>query len=132
MLQSSDGQTAHALKLSEIESIIEAWQRQIPDLLCPLKIEDGKIYRHERVYRDEMPAGFPGREKLPMFWIEWREDTEGPTERWENLAYDVNVVPSEMQRIPGVVFLGMIEGKHHCRPATEAEINQRSEKPVHP
>jgi hypothetical protein len=105
MLQHSDVERCYEMYLSRVARFIAAWQRQIPDTLCPLKIEDGRLYRHQM-------AGLGGREDPGG----WREAIEN-RRCWEDLAYDLGVHSSEMQPISAIMFLGLIDGKHRCQPS---------------
>ena len=52
----------------EFGRVIEAWQRRLPDLTCPLKYEEGKLFRRLRPYRrDELPTW---EEDLRIQWQE--------------------------------------------------------------
>ena len=85
--------------------IIEAWHRQIPELMCPYKFESDRLFRHLRM------GG-------------WHEAIDkGPQENW--FAVEQHVMgnawrpPSSrnIPTIPAIVFLGVIDGEHKCRPA---------------
>jgi hypothetical protein len=91
--------------------VIEAWQRQLPQLTCPLKFEDGRLFRRlapER--RGEEPN--------------WEEDVRiQPDLRWlQILEVLVNTDIEAMLTIPALVFLGVVGVKHRCRPATNEEL----------
>ena len=68
MLQRSDIERCHEWYLSRVARFIAAWQRQIPEALCPLKIEDGCLYEREM-------AGLGGRE-APGGWREAIENRQ--------------------------------------------------------
>jgi hypothetical protein len=126
VLRRTDWENYHAQELLEIAHFIDAWHRQIPDLLCPLKIEGGRrVYQHEKVYRSELPRDYPGRESLPTMFTEWREAKEYTAEQWwEWLCYALNLERFQMENIHVVMFLSVIDGEHRCRPATGAEVGQ--------
>ena len=84
VLRRSDWENYHARELLEIARFVDAWHRQIPELLCPLDIQGGRrVYRHEKVFRANLPLGHPGRQSPLLSWEEWVEDDEEHTaERW--------------------------------------------------
>ncbi|MBZ5723253.1 MAG: hypothetical protein LAO03_23190 [Acidobacteriia bacterium] len=101
---------------------IEAWQRRVPELPCPLKFEDGRVFERRE------PRFNNGQE--------WEEVLDYRPEwnwRWvEEEAKGMKGELSELDSIPtiaGVVFLGLIDGKHKCRPATEDELRQARPEP---
>jgi hypothetical protein len=96
---------------------IAAWHRQLSHLACPLKFEDGVLFRRLRPER-QMLDGRCG----------WEQDSsiEPEEKRW--------AIECEMNRRLGastldgeeglaLTFLGLssADGKHECRPATEEE-----------
>jgi hypothetical protein len=95
---------------------IAAWHRQIPELLCPLKIEsDHMFYHQDPKYND-------GQE-----WNGPDEHTLGDWRCVEREANDGNNLPAkDAPTIPAVVFLGLIDGEHKCRPATASEIQRQN------
>ncbi len=115
--------------LSKIRGFIGAWQRQIPDMLCPLRIDDGRLYRH---LRKSTCSPCNGLAALDGGWHEAID--EGPQSRWRDVERETagEVGPpvnlAEIPRVAAVVFLGVVNGKHRCRPATEDEL-QRAANP---
>lgn len=103
MLRQSDMERHRERYLSRIKRFVEAWQRQITEAVCPLKIENGDLCCCE----------LQGWWRKGMPW--------GLDDRWEDLAHELAVCRSDMQRIPAVVFLGVIDGQHRCRPATDVD-----------
>ena len=102
-LRRSDVERDRERYRSRVGVFIEAWQRQIPEAICPLKIEDGDLYCRELL-------------------IGWRKGMPwGQEDWWEDLAYELGVSRSEMQRIVAVVFLGVIDGQHRCRPVADVD-----------
>jgi hypothetical protein len=77
------------------ELFITAWHRQIPELLCPLKVENDHLFYHQD------PRYNDGQE--------WN----GPDKH-------------TLSHCPAVVFLGLIDGEHKCRPATASEIQRQN------
>jgi hypothetical protein len=101
---------------------IEAWRRRIPELPCPLKFEDGKVFERRE------PRFNNGQE--------WEEATDYlPEWNWRWVEAEAKGMkgelpePRNMPTIAGVVFLGLVDGKHQCRPATEDEIRQARPEP---
>jgi hypothetical protein len=98
--------------------IIEAWERQIPDLICPYKFEGDRLFRHLRKGACSAcngPAAIEGG---------WHEAiAEGPEWNWREVEKHVKGYtwpPPKLDDIPAIlaiVFLGLIDGKHACRPA---------------
>ena len=91
--------------------IVEAWGRQLPRLTCPLKFEDGRLFRRmvpER--RGEEP--------------DWEEEIGiQPEVRWVKIpAVAAHTDLDTLQTIPAIVFLGVVGAKHQCRPATGDEL----------
>jgi hypothetical protein len=83
------------------------------------------LYPHSGKARVVGPRDYPGRESLPSIFTEWREDEEYTAEWWwEWLCYALNVERFQMENIHGVMFLGVIDGEHRCRPAIGAEVGQ--------
>ena len=104
----------------EFSRVTEAWQRQLPQLTCPLKFEDGRLFRRLRPNRlGEMPA--------------WEEDLKvQPEERWLSIPEVLSNMDFEaMTMTSAVVFLGVVGVKHQCRPVTEEEFRQaKAESPI--
>jgi len=96
---------------SHFGKLITAWQRQLPDLTCPLKFENGGLFRRLRPERRDEPA-------------KWEEDvTVQPEIRWLKISEVIsNTDIDSMLTIPAVVFQGVIGDKHRCRPASEEEL----------
>jgi len=104
-----------------IKWFIEAWERQLSETPCPLKQQDGRLFhRLNTVYSKG---------------IEWEEQVARPTESdWQQIEKEaLNKSYGEMggepwppantmPTIPAVTFMGVVDGKHRCRPATETEI----------
>ncbi len=96
---------------SHFGKLTAAWQRQLPHLTCPLKFENGGLFRRLRPERRDEPA-------------KWEEDvTVQPEIRWLKIPEVIsNTDIDAMLTIPAVVFLGVIGDKHRCRPASEEEL----------
>jgi hypothetical protein len=107
-------------------SFIEAWQRQLPQIPCPLKIEDDG----ERLFRHLNPRCNNG--------IEWEEATDVyPEVKWRHIEWDAfhDILPDRgisgiTPHTSAVTFLGVVDGKHRCRPATEEEIQAHKDAPI--
>ena len=85
---------------------IAAWQRQLPDLPCPLKFENGRLFKRQRNggWFEEVSVNWT------THWWDVECDARGTQEYPD---------PDQLTRMPsilGVVFLGVIDGKHACRP----------------
>jgi hypothetical protein len=91
-----------------IKEFAEVWKRQLPDLFYPLRFDNGKLY-----YRD--------------FHEQWHEkESIQPQHKWRHIESDalrtepasITEEPSleAMPTFPAVVFLGVIDGKHRCKP----------------
>lgn len=93
--------------------LIDAWQRQLPDLTCPLKFEDGRLFRrHTPEKRGEESK--------------WKEDiTIQPDVRWLEIPEVFSHTDFEaMLTIPAVTFQGVGGVKHQCIPATDEELER--------
>jgi len=91
--------------------MIEAWQRQFPQLTCPLKFEDGRLFRRLAPERR-------GAES------KWEEDIGIQTDvRWLKIP-EVNASTDfeTMVTISALVFLGVEDVKHQCRAATDEDL----------
>lgn len=110
-----------------IKWFIEAWERQLPEMPCPLKQQDGRLFHRLNTAYSK--------------GIEWEEQVARPTESdWRqiekealNKTYgELNGEPwppiSTMPTIPAVIFMGVVNGKHRCRPATDEEIQLEGKK----
>ena len=93
--------------------MFEAWQRQLPELTCPLRFEGERLSRRlipER--RGEEPK--------------WKEYAEFHwAQRWfaiPEVFANSDIRGSET--VLAVVFLGVIGGRHQCRPATDEELQK--------
>jgi len=95
----------------EFGRVIEAWQRQLPFLTCPLKFEDGRLF------------GRLSPEKLGAEPT-WEEDVRIQSgERWLKIPEVLaNSDFEKMLILSAVVFLGVVGAKHQCRPATEENL----------
>jgi hypothetical protein len=104
---------------------IEAWHRQIPDLMCPYKFEGDRLFRHLRKGACRPCNGVAAIEGG------WHEAIdEGPEWNWrqveQDLAKDSWPPPKleDIATIPAIVFLGVVDGVHTCRPALSQELAQ--------
>jgi hypothetical protein len=96
--------------------LMQAWRRQLPQLICPLKFEEGRLFRR-------LAPNWPG--ETPT----WEEDIRiQPEERWLSIPEVLlNTNFETMLTVSAVVFLGVSDVKHRCRAATEEDL-QRSEE----
>jgi len=100
----------HAIHFGKL---IEAWHRQLPQLTCPLKFEDGRLFRRLRPERrgEEAKWGeYPG--------IHWVERWFAIPEVLENSTIEAS------GPVLAVTFLGVAGGGHECRPATAEELRR--------
>jgi hypothetical protein len=101
------------MQASELLPQIEAWHRQLPDLPCPIKVLDGQVFKRARDgswFEDNSPTWFD-------YWDRVEDEANAAREDASlQLASDSDVL--------GVTFLGLVNGKHRCRPATEEELRQ--------
>jgi hypothetical protein len=99
--------------------IIEAWQRQLPQLICPLR------YEKERLFRRLTPERHGVESK-------WQEDTTiDPLKRWfeipgiaANSELKANLI------LPAIVFKGVVGDKHQCKGPTEEDLQRPETEPV--
>ncbi len=99
---------------------IEAWQRRIPELTCPLKLEGGRVFLRLNPKYNNGQEWEEATDELPEWRWRWvEEEAKG--------AKGELPEPGSMPTIAGVVFLGLIDGKHQCRPVTKDEIRARPE-----
>jgi hypothetical protein len=87
----------------------KAWGRRLPGLVCPLKLQDGEL-----CFRT---LGDGGGEV-------WQEKTDvGQQARWKTVEWDATGNESgtleDSPPVAAVGFLGVVNGKHHCRPDSE-------------
>ena len=104
----------------ELGRMIEAWQRQFPQLTCPLNFEDGRLFRRLTLER---------RGAEPK----WEEDIRiQPEVRWLKIPeVSANTDFETMSTISALVFLGVAEVEHQCRPATEEDlVRTEAESPI--
>lgn len=97
----------------QLGRIIEAWQRQLTQFTCPLKYEDGRLFRLLAPKKhDEDPR--------------WEEYVRiQPLERWLSLdEVELNSDFEADQIVVALVFQGVVGSKHQCRPATVADLQQ--------
>lgn len=106
----------------EVLPQIAAWERQIQNLSCPLKFENGRLFKRNRrgEWFEEISV------KWQYHWIQIQSNAGVAVERTSELLMhpygDVDDIMTVA--IKGVVFLGVINGKHACRPATREELRR--------
>lgn len=100
----------------ELGRMIEAWQRQLPNLTCPLEFEDGRLFRRLAPER---------RGAQPK----WEDDIRiQPEVRWLKIPeVGANTEFETMLTTSALVFLEVADVKHQCRPAIEEDL-LRAEK----
>ena len=100
--------------------LIEAWQHQLPQLTCPLRFDGGRLFRRHRP--ESRGAEAKWRECAGIQWVErWLAIPEV----FPNSAIEVS------EPILAVVFLGVVGGRHQCRPATAEELQRPNpESPI--
>jgi hypothetical protein len=102
----------------ELGRMIEAWKRHLQQLTCPLKFEDGRLFRRlSPKRRGEMPT--------------WEEDVRiQPEDRWLSIPQvALNTDFETMRTISAIVFMGVVGAKHQCRPATDEDLQQPETEP---
>ena len=105
---------------------IEAWQRQLPHLPCPLKFEEGRLFKRQRNgdWFEAVDVSWRAR------WWGVECDARGAPGDWAygtcpELWSDPDPNPlARMASILAVTFLGVIDGKNACRPATDDELRR--------
>jgi hypothetical protein len=95
---------------------IEAWHRQLSHLECPLRFEDGTLFKRlmpERRMQD----------------VRWEPDSNiEPVEKWWGIECEINrrLGLSTLDRDEGLaltfVRVSAVDGKHECRPSTSEEL----------
>jgi hypothetical protein len=87
-------------------AFMNAWNRLLPGLVCPLKLQDGDLYF--RTLGDDSSE----------LWQQKTDD--GPQARWKIVQWDAtgNELGAfeGMPTMAGVRFLGVVNGKHRCKP----------------
>ena len=95
---------------------IAAWGRQLSHLDCPLRFEEGALFKRlmpERRMQDER-------------WVQ--DPSIGSEERWWGIECDMNprlgVSTLHVEEGLALMFLDVsaADGKHECRPATKEEL----------
>jgi hypothetical protein len=103
--------------------LIEAWRRQIPDLMCPYKFEGDRLFRHLR-----RGACRPcnGGAAIEGGWHEAID--EGPEWNWREIEKEMNGYSwqppklADIPTIPAIEFLGLVDGKHAFRLAFSQDL----------
>ncbi len=129
MLRYADVKRAHCRELIEFQygTFIDAWKRQLADMPCPLRLENGKLFRR----MSQKCNSCPPRPRTPADpGFDWEEATDvQPEAHWRAVEIDAFRVFAKEHGITtlatlphtsAVVFLGVVDGRHCCRPATEA------------
>lgn len=107
MMHSSENYSRH------FGRIVEAWQRNLSGIVCPLRFEDGRLFR--RLVPEKRGAEAKWEEDIriqpQMRWL-------SIPEVWADADFDANHV------VAAVMFEGVVGVKHQCRPATREEFRQ--------
>jgi hypothetical protein len=96
----------------EYGMFIEAWNRQLPEFPCPLRLEAGHLFRRVASRSEE--------------GVEWQEavDVYGPA-HWRFVEYEASRDLMRARRvqqlenaphIAAAVFSGVVDGRHSCKP----------------
>jgi hypothetical protein len=93
--------------------LMQAWRRQLPQHICPLKFEEGRLFRRLVPNR---------RGETPT----WEEDISiQPEDRWLSIPEVLlNTDFETMLTVSAIVFLGVVDVKYQCRAATEEDLQQ--------
>lgn len=105
----------------------EAWRRQLPHMVCPLKFEDSRLFK--RLTSGSWEEDVTIQPQAWWWGVECdafgRTSGEWAYGRTPSMWQDPDPRPLDrMPTIGGVVFLGVVSGKHRCRPATEEELQR--------
>ena len=117
------------LNEAKFRAQIDAWERRLPQLSCPLKFEDGRLFKRQRdgEWFEAVDVSWSAH------WWGVECDARSAPEEW---AYGTcpelwsDPDPDPLARMPSIVavtFLGVIEGKMACRVATEEEQRRPEE-----
>jgi hypothetical protein len=90
-------------------AFINAWNRRLPGLACPLKLENGELYF--RTLDD-------GSGEV------WQQKTDvSPQGRWKTVQSDATGKESaafeDVPPVLAVIFLGVVNGQHRCKSESE-------------
>jgi hypothetical protein len=96
----------------EYGMFIEAWNRQLPELPCPLRLQAGRLFRRVTSKSEE--------------GVEWQEamDVYGAA-HWRFVEYEASRDlmrargGQQLEKAPhiaAVVFSGVVDGRHSCKP----------------
>jgi hypothetical protein len=126
---------------AEYSLFIDAWKRVLPQLPCPLGVEEGRIFRSVLPQTAPTPLYAEVREEKGERWI---EDVYIQAQSfWHCIERDTlaqcgpTISARDMPTIAAIVFLGVgrhesygrVEHKHLCRPATDEELRQPEPEP---
>ncbi len=123
ILRFEDVQRAAIGKRHSVENFIRAWKRQLPEMPCPLRVDGERIFC--RVKRNQnsylRPPSVPADDGF--YWAEASEFSA--QEKWRRVelhAFDAYAKEHGIRQLgtlphcPAVVFLGVVDGEHRCRP----------------
>ena len=116
ILRVEDMQRLAFIRSREVEEFIRAWERQLPEMPCPLRVDEGRIFRR---IRDSCPP----RPRVPADdGFGWQEATDlGAEQEWRRVEQEAFEASAKEHKpaaphCTAVVFLGVIDGKHRCKP----------------
>jgi hypothetical protein len=116
----------HSAKFNALRfnPLIAAWGRRLPDMICPLKFEDGRLFK--RLCDADC-------KEVGTRWLEI--DRIQPHPHWLDVETEFKQwtlgVPAllpdfaqvgNMPTIPAFVFTGLVDGEHRHRPAAAEEL----------
>jgi hypothetical protein len=102
-----------------IEELIQAWKRQLPGVPCPLRVDGEVVFR-------KISNKMDIRQPHPRDGFHWEEAADfSAKEQWRAVELEAFAACGEGRQAVGlessfacsaVVFLGVVDGKHRCRP----------------
>ena len=105
----------------DVEEFIRAWERQLPEMVCPLRVDGERVFQRisKKVYFS--PPSSLGMANEGFYW---QEATHSGQEQWRDVEREAFLAnPTEDQEgashCTAVIFLGVIDGKHRCKPLDE-------------
>lgn len=123
------GRIVHNPEISSVQfdRLFETWRRQLPRVICPLKFEKDQLFKRVKSgdWEEDVTIGAQAKWWGVECDVFNRTSGEWAYGRTPQLWQEPDPRPLDsMPTIGGVVFLGVVEGKHQCRPATEEELQR--------
>jgi hypothetical protein len=118
ILRYTDVQANYAQSIADVPFFTEMWKQRLPNLPCPLRIEGDKLFCRMKPERGgEEPYWEPHYRTPEYDW--WRIECEA-------LGVHAGVSPAEDHRptLSCIEFVGVVDGKHQCRPNMTASDSQ--------